>query len=453
MTYDPSSTKLLTFHDKVPAFLDGGDTPRAYLERCLETIEAREPDVKAFVTMSIDRARQTADEASERYRKGTTLSPLDGMPIAIKDVFETADMPMQLGSPLFKGYETGWDAASVYFLRRGGAVVIGKTVTTEFAFGEPGPARNPWDTNRTPGGSSSGSGAAVGASMVPAATGTQVRGSVLRPACFCGAWALKPSHGAINTRGGFPSPPSVGHLGILAGSLADAWISGYWLSRNAGGDAGHPSLKGEAILPKAKKPARVARIESAGWLETPEETRAIFDKMIRKLEGRGVEVVGRQDDPELEAYEQDLIKLREIMEITLAYEGRWPLMMYADQNPEKLGDRVLNRALSSADVTPEQYEESLIWSAEAKIRHEALSKKYDALITLNATGPAPEGMPVGNAVYGEYSSQLGVPALNAPLLAQDGMPLGIQLIGYYRRDYDLIAIAHWLIHAVLRDKD
>jgi Asp-tRNA(Asn)/Glu-tRNA(Gln) amidotransferase A subunit family amidase len=159
MTYDPSSTKLLTFHDKVPAFLDGGDTPRAYLERCLETIEAREPDVKAFVTMSIDRARQTADEASERYRKGTPLSPLDGMPIAIKDVFETADMPMQLGSPLFKGYETGWDAASVYFLRRGGAVVIGKTVTTEFAFGEPGPARNPWDTNRTPGGSSSGSGA------------------------------------------------------------------------------------------------------------------------------------------------------------------------------------------------------------------------------------------------------------------------------------------------------
>ena len=175
--------------------------------------------------------------------------------------------------------------------------------------------------------------------------------------------------------------------------------------------------------------------------------------MTRKLEGRGVEVVGRQDDPELEAYEQDLIKLREIMEITLAYEGRWPLMMYADQNPEKLGDRVLNRALSSADVTPEQYEESLIWSAEAKIRHEALSKKYDALITLNATGPAPEGMPVGNAVYGEYSSQLGVPALNAPLLAQDGMPLGIQLIGYYRRDYDLIAIAHWLIHAVLRDED
>tara|TARA_Y100001936_G_scaffold67960_1_gene66954 strand:- start:11097 stop:12458 length:1362 start_codon:yes stop_codon:yes gene_type:complete len=453
VSYDPKSTRLLTFYDKVSSFHDGTDTPRAFLEHCIETIESREPTVRAFVNTSIDRARVTADEASSRYKKGSPLSPLDGMPIAIKDVFETEDMPMQLGSPLFDGYETGWDAASVYFLRRGGAVVVGKTVTTEFAFGDPGPARNPWDINRTPGGSSSGSGAAVGASMVPAATGTQVRGSVLRPACYCGAWALKPSHGAINTRGGFPSPPSVGHLGILAGSIADAWITAYWLSRNAGGDAGHPSLKGEAVLPKAQKPARIAKIESAGWEETPPETREIFNDMLQKLERRGVEIVSREEDADLEAYEQDLIKLREIMEITLAYEGRWPLMMYADKRPEKLGDRVRNRAISSADITPEQYEETLIWSAAAKIRHEALSKKYDALITLNATGPAPEGMPVGNAVYGEHSSQLGVPALNAPLLVQDGMPLGIQLFGYYRRDFELVAIGHWLIHAVLRDED
>jgi len=104
-------------------------------------------------------------------------------------------------------------------------------------------------------------------------------------------------------------------------------------------------------------------------------------------------------------------------------------------------------------VTPEQYEEALDWSAAARLRHEALAAKYDAFITLNATGPAPEGMPVGNAVYGEKSSVLGVPALNVPLLAQDNLPLGIQLLGYFRRDYDLIALGHWMIHAVLREED
>ena len=451
--YKPASSKLLTFYDKIPAFLDGSDTPRAYLERCLETVAAREPDVKAFVTFSLDRARAAADAATKRYKAKQPLGPLDGMPYAMKDAFETEDMPMQLGSRLFEGYQTGWDAACVYFLRRGGAVMIGKTVTTEFAFGEPGPARNAWDTDRTPGGSSSGSGAAVGSSMVPVATGTQVRGSVLRPACFNGAWAIKPSFGSMNLGGGFPSPPSVCHLGILGGSLADTWISAWWLSQNSGAVPGHPSLKGEAALPKARKPARLARIESAGWAETPEPTRAIFADMTAKLARRGVEIVGRADDPELEAYEQDLITLREIMEVTLTFEGRWPLIMYADRSPDLLGDRVFNRAKAANDVTPLQYEEALEWSVGARRRHEALATNYDALITLNATGPAPEGMPVGNAVYGEQSSVLGVPALNAPLLAQDGMPLGIQLLGYFRRDYDLIALGHWMIHAILREED
>ena len=451
--YDPSSSKLLTFYDKVPSFVDGSDTPRAYLERCLETIEGREPHVKAFVNFCFDPARVAADASTARYKSGHSLGPLDGMPFAMKDVFETKDMPMQLGSPLFEGYETGWDAACVYFLRRGGAVMVGKTVTTEFAFGEPGPSRNAWDTDCTPGGSSSGSGAAVGASMVPAATGTQVRGSILRPACYNGAWALKPSWGAINTRGGFPSPPSIGHLGFLAGSLADTWISCYWLSQNAGGDAGHPSLKGEAKLPKAKKPTRLARVDTAGWAETPDETRIIFEKMISKLKSRGVEIASRHDDPDLEAYEKDMVKLHEVIEVILAYEYRWPLMMYADHRPDQLGERVLNRAKAAAELNPDQYEEALEWSIDARKRHEALASKYDALLTLNGTGSAPKGMPVGNAVYGEQSSVLGVPTLNAPLLAQNDMPLGIQVLGYFRRDYELIAIGHWLIHAVLRAED
>lgn len=453
--YDPNSAKFLTFYDKISAFQEGADSPRDYLERCLETLSEREPQIQAFVTLCLDRARLTADEASKRYKDGRPLSPLDGMPYALKDAFETEDMPMQLGSRLFEGYETGWDSACAYFLRRGGAVLVGKTVLTEFAFGAPGPTRNPWDTARTPGGSSSGAGAAVGANMVPMAIGTQVRGSVLRPACFNGTWALKPSFGSMNLGGGFPSPPSVAHLGILGGSLADTWTSSCWLSQNAGAAPGHPSLRGPMSLPAAKKPKRLARLDTAGWAETPDETRAIFDNMIQELKRAGVEVADRTDDPALERYEQDLIELRKIMAVILTYEGRWPLMMYADRDPERMGTRVLDRARAAAtdEVTREQYEDALIWSEGARLRHEALASSYDGFLTLNATGPAPEGMAVGNTVYGEPSSVLGIPALNMPLLAQDDMPLGVQLLGYFRQDVELVSVAHWILHAMNGKQD
>ena len=453
LTYDPKSASLTTFYDAVPAFRDGSDDPRAYLERCLETIDAREPEVRAFVTLNVDAARDAADASAARYKAGRPISVVDGMPIAIKDVFETVDMPMEVGSKLFEGHRTGWDAASVWSLRRGGGIILGKTVTTEFAFATPGPTRNPWDTARTPGGSSSGSGAAVGAGMVPVATGTQVRGSVLRPAAFCGAWALKPSHGAINTLGGFPSPPSINHLGILAGSIADMWITAHFLSNSAGGDPGNPSLRGEPTLPKAVKPSRLARLDTAGWAETPDAVRDVFEGALASLSARGVEIVGRDKDPDLEALERDLVELRDVIALMLTYEGRWPLMMYAEARPDALGERVRNRAADGDSVGPDDYAKALSWAESLRERYAALADRYDAFVTLNSVGPAPEGMPVGDVVYGEASSLLRVPALNAPLMAIDGLPLGLQVLGYYRRDWELTAIGHWMIHAVLRGED
>ena len=139
-TYDPRIATLLSFSSSVPAFLDGSDTPRDYLERRIGTVEAREPEIGAFVTLNLDGARKAADASSVRYRDGRPLSELDGMPVAIKDVFETEDMPMQVGSPIFEGWSSGWDAASVYALRKAGTVIVGKTVTTEFAFARPGTA-------------------------------------------------------------------------------------------------------------------------------------------------------------------------------------------------------------------------------------------------------------------------------------------------------------------------
>ena len=162
------------------SFVDGGDTPRAYLEQCLERIAALEPKIGAFVTLNLAGARAAADRAGERWRAGKPLSPIDGMPVGIKDIIETADMPTEMGSPLFAGWRTGRDAATVAALREAGAVIVGKTVTTEFAATEPRGTRNPWDLERTPGGSSSGSAAAVGGRH--AAGGARHAGDRLDPA-------------------------------------------------------------------------------------------------------------------------------------------------------------------------------------------------------------------------------------------------------------------------------
>ena len=216
-TYSFDSFHPLTFHDAVPAFVDGSDTPRAFLERCLAEIDAREPVVQAWVTMNIPGARAAADESTTRYRAGRPLSRLDGMPLGIKDLIQTKDMPTEQGSPIFKGNMTHNDSALVQALRTAGAVVLGKTVTTEFGMSHPGPTTNPFDERRTPGGSSSGSAAVIGARMVPVAIGNQLLASVIRPAGYCANIAIKPTLGALNR--GERMGNSHSHVGIHALSL------------------------------------------------------------------------------------------------------------------------------------------------------------------------------------------------------------------------------------------
>jgi Asp-tRNA(Asn)/Glu-tRNA(Gln) amidotransferase A subunit family amidase len=192
----------IAFFPVVADFAGGNDTPRDLLERCLARLEQFEPAVGAFVC-HIAAARTAADLSAERWRAGRPLSPIDGMPLGIKDIIETADMPTEQGSPLFVGCRTGRDAAGVAALRKAGAVILGKAVTTEFAATQPRGTRNPWDASRTQGGSSSGSAAAVACGMVPAALGTQVVGSILRPASFCGCVGFKPSVGGLNRGGSY----------------------------------------------------------------------------------------------------------------------------------------------------------------------------------------------------------------------------------------------------------
>src|ERR1700704_1733593 len=184
-----------------PGLGSGADTPRDFLERCLADLAALEPRIGAFVNLNLDGARAAADRATTRWREGRTLSKIDGMPVGIKDIIETIDMATENGSPLFAGYRSERDAASVAALREAGALIVGKTVTTEFAWMQPRATKNPWDLARTPGGSSSGSAAAGAVGTISGGMGTQVFGSIGRPESFCGCFGFKPTVGAIN-RGG-----------------------------------------------------------------------------------------------------------------------------------------------------------------------------------------------------------------------------------------------------------
>lgn len=207
--------------------------------------------------------RRRRERALEAARP---LSAIDGMPVGIKDLFETRDMPTEMGSPLFKGNNPGRDTAHVRALREAGAVVLGKTVTTELGMSHPGPTTNPFDPTRTPGGSSSGSAAAVGAGMVPAAIGSQVVGSVIRPASFCANWAIKPTIGALNR--GERQGLSHSHLGVHAGSAQDMWQVAIEIALRAGGDPGQPGLYGASVPPAPARPGRLVVLHGEGWAKT-----------------------------------------------------------------------------------------------------------------------------------------------------------------------------------------
>ena len=214
--------RMRPFHRARHMFTVGRGSPSDLMENCLAAIAELESEIGAFVHRNEDAARAAAALSTQRWRDGKELSLIDGMPVGIKDIVETIDMPTEMGSPLYKGWRSGRDAASVAALREAGAIVLGKTVTTEFAATFPGGTRNPWDLTRTPGGSSSGSAAAVAAGMISVGLGTQVVGSIIRPASFCGCVGFKPSLGAIN-RGGSHDALSQSCDGALAASLEDVW--------------------------------------------------------------------------------------------------------------------------------------------------------------------------------------------------------------------------------------
>ncbi len=445
--------KGLTFHDAVPRFRDGSDTPRAYLERCLETIAAREPVVQAFAAMNAETARASADASTARYKAGSPLSPIDGMPMGIKDLLETREMPTQMGCEAYKGNFPKRDNAAVTALRQAGAVILAKTVTAEIGGSHPGPTTNPWNPAHTPGGSSSGSAAAVAAGFMPAAIGTQVGGSIIRPAAYCGNLALKPSQGGLNR--GERMATSMSTHGPHANSFEDLWAVAIEIATRAGGDRGCVGLQGPMTTPEPVKPARLLVMEGEGWAGIDNASIGAFEALLDQLRAAGVQVLRRADNPAFERFEQGIGQARTVANTITGWENRWNTRNLVDNNPDGVSERAKATLAAAERMTPDDYYTRLAQRDAAQACHRALAPTVDAVISFACPGPAPvwagdkpgqplAARPTGDSVMNTPSSMLFAPVVTVPLLAVGGLPVGVQVMGLPQQDARVVALARWL---------
>jgi Asp-tRNA(Asn)/Glu-tRNA(Gln) amidotransferase A subunit family amidase len=438
---DAAQPRMQPFLPATADFVSSKDSPRAFLERCIATLDAWEPKIGAFVTLNLAAARTAADRSTERWRAGKPLSPIDGMPIGIKDIIETIDMATENGSPLFAGFQGNRDAASVAALREAGAVIVGKTVTTEFAWMHPRATRNPWDLSRTPGGSSSGSAAAVAVGAISVGIGTQVFGSIVRPASFCGCFGFKPTVGAIN-RGGSHDALSQSTHGPIAASLPEAWRVAYEISRRAGGDPGYPGLYGPPTCPTPSKPRRLAVLETDGWAVATAAAKEVFAEASARLKSAGVTLVSRHQHEKIAAVEDAIHDARELSHNIIAWESRWPLNTYSARDASKLSQPMHDLAARAEAMTLDDYRRDIKERDRRRAVYQALAAEFDACLTLSAPGAAPVGLNwTGDPAFVIPGSMLGVPAISLPVLQDGGLPLGLQLLGFADADAALFSIA------------
>ncbi len=457
MQYDPRTFRGLAFHDARPAFVEGRDTPRGFLERCLEVIAAREPVVRALAATDIEGGRAAADASAERWRVGRPLSPIDGMPVGIKDLLETRTMPTQMGCQAYQGHFPKRDNAAVAALREAGAVVLAKTVTSELGGAHPGPTTNPFDPARTPGGSSSGSAAAVAAGMLPAAIGSQVGGSIIRPAGFCGNIALKPSKGAINRGERQTSSQSV--HGVHANSIEDMWLVAAEIAGRAGGDPGHPGLAGPADPPAAARPIRLAAIEGAGWPLLDHAAKEAFGRLLESVEAAGVTVLRPAEAPALAALDAELKRASAICYAIIGWENRWLHRALADMGPDAISFRARQSLDAAEAMTVADFREALAGREAAQAAWARALEVVDGALMLSCPGPAhiwagdrpgepPMARPTGDAVFNTPSSILFAPTVSMPLMAVGGLPVGAQVMGAPGADARMAGFARWLLEAV-----
>ncbi len=422
------------------AIRNGEMTSEELVSACLRAIEAMEPKIGAWAFLDPEHALSQAREADRQRHMGMPLGPLHGIPVGIKDIFDTQDMPTEDGTPLHAGRTPAYDATAVARLREAGAVIMGKTVTTELAVYAPGKTRNPHDAERTPGGSSSGSAAAVAAGMVPLAIGSQTNGSVIRPASYCGVVGYKPSHGLISRYRVLTLSRQLDHVGVFARSVEDAALLAQQMM---GFDEQDPDtrpmprhdLVGIATS-EPPTPPRLAFVKTSVWQEAQSDVVDGFGELNAFL-GQRVEEI-ELPEPFADAHAWH----RAIMETDLAAN--------LHREYERGGDRlspVLREMIGRGRQTLAlDFNKALAMIPSLTAVLAEIMLEYDAIITPAAMGEAPLGLEsTGSPVFCSLWSLCGVPAVSLPLLrGSHDMPIGVQLVSAKGDDARLLRTARWL---------
>ncbi len=410
-------------------------------QACFDEIDQREPEVGAFAWFDRDHALRQAAALDEHRASGRAIGPLHGLPIGIKDIIDTAGIPTENGTVIDAGRVPRDDAFVVTRLKQAGALIMAKTVTTELAYRGPGKTRNPHNPAHTPGGSSSGSAAAVAAGMLPLAIGTQTAGSVIRPASYCGVIGFKPTFGTIPRTGVLMQSTSLDTIGVFAQSVDAAALLAESL---CGFDAGDPATETkpeprlyETATSEPPIGPTLAFVRQAAWDEADRDTQEAFVELVATL-GECCDEV-ELPVPFAEASQlHGIVQKAELAKSFHRYESRARAQLcIAMQEAIDDGRRILaHDYLAARD-----------WPAVLNAGLEAIFSRYDAIITPAAPGPAPEGLEsTGSPAFNGVWTFCGTPAVTLPLLqAANGLPMGVQLVGRRGDDARLLRTARWLI--------
>lgn len=415
-------------------------SPVDLVHSCLQRIDQLEPRLQAWVTIDRERALVAAQQCEEEIRRGQYRGPLHGIPIGIKDIFYTAGLQTTAGSPIYADFVPDYDATAVQRLKEAGAIILGKAQTTEFAALAPSPTHNPWNLEHTPGGSSSGSAAAVAAAMCPGALGSQTYGSTIRPAAYCGCVGLKPTYGRISAFGVFALSWSLDHVGLFARTVTDIALL---LQVLAGYDPQDPACEQVPVPDYSKpladpKPPRLGLVRDFFLEKADEQTRKHVEAVAERLARAGA-------------------RLEEVR-LPASFAGEPEAhftMMFAETATSHRAAYVQHRARYSPqmqDLIEKGLKVSGIEYVEARrqqqhFRHdlEALYRTVDALLTPSAPAPAPRGFATtGDPSFNGPASFSGLPSLGLPSgLSANGLPFGIQLMGAAFTEEQLLAVGKW----------
>lgn len=407
-------------------------TPETYVASCVERIAIRDREVNAWACMDPELAMRQARQRDRNGRGGL----LEGIPVGFKDVIDTADLPTEYNSPIYKGHRPRWDAAIVALTKKAGGIVMGKTATTEFAYRHPGPARNPHNLRHTPGGSSSGSAAAVADFMVPIAIGTQTGGSTIRPASYCGIVGYKPSFNYINRAGLKFVAESLDHLAVLARSVEDVA-----LFMNAVSGIAMPDL---ALSPPPSP--RVGFCRQPDWEQGDPAMREKLELAARTLARRGAHVSDFVLGAPFDAAADDHM-------VIIDFEAARALAFEYQNHREKLSSALLEHLEKGWGFSRDQYDAAMARAVEYRAAISKRLNEYDFLLTPGAPGEAPEGLAsTGNSLFNRLWSLFGTPCVSVPAYTgPKGLPIGVQIVGPYGADTRTLYWANWVERALAEE--